>query len=139
MIEEAGFTVDRVTYCNTAPYVPVLVTRKIKNLVNRLTRRQGDAERALQSDLGEVPGPINSALVALMRVETKLMRRFDFPFGVSILALASRPLDAAEWHDRPSSLDEHRLRAEVLVGAGAGNGTASMSPVVGAGDAAAPY
>ena len=59
LIEEAGFTVDRVTYCNTALYLPVLATRKGKNLARILSRQRTDPNRPLQSDLGEVPGPLN--------------------------------------------------------------------------------
>jgi len=89
LIEEAGFTVDRVTYCNTALCGPVYLTRKAKNLVRSFTG--SDVNRPLQSDLGEYPRVVNEGLYRLMKTETRLMRWMDLPFGVSILAVASRP------------------------------------------------
>lgn len=94
LIEEAGFRVDRVTYCNTALYFPVLATRKAKNLFRSISGQRPGEHRPLKSDLGEYPGPINESLYQLMRLETKVMDRFDLPFGVSILAVASRPAES---------------------------------------------
>lgn len=96
LIENAGFHADRVTYCNTALYLPVLVTRKAKNLVRALNfRRGGDHGQELKSDLGDYPAVVNDGLYKLMRGETRLMERFNLPFGVSILAIATRPLESA--------------------------------------------
>lgn len=94
LLQEAGFDVDRLTYCNTALYVPVLATRKLKNAWRALSRSRSGHPRPLRSDLGDYPRPINNALYGLMRAETRLMDSFDMPFGVSILAVATRPLDA---------------------------------------------
>lgn len=91
LVEEAGFSVDRVTYCNTALYVPVYLTRKAKNLWRLLSRQRPGEHRPLQSDLGDHSKPVNEALYSLMKAETRLMDRFDMPFGVSILAVATRP------------------------------------------------
>ncbi len=107
LMEEAGFTVDRVTYCNTALYLPVLLTRKTKNLLRSLSRQRAGEHRPLQSDLGDYPRPVNDALYALMKAETRLMERFDMPFGVSILAVATRPLSSGieiEHHDDVNSV-----------------------------------
>jgi SAM-dependent methyltransferase len=101
LIAEAGFQVDRITYCNTALCLPVLVTRKAKNLWRAISRQRPGENRPLQSDLGDYPKPVNDALFSLMCVETKLMDRFDMPFGVSILAVARRP-EAADRRTSPS-------------------------------------
>lgn len=90
LIEDAGFDLQRVTYCNTTLFLPVLAMRKVKNLLRSLRRsRNGNAD-ALESDLDDYPGPINSALYWLLKGETRLMRHTDLPFGVSILAVARR-------------------------------------------------
>lgn len=94
LMEEAGFEVERVSYCNTALYLPVLLTRKAKNVWRAITQRRSAEPRALQSDLGDYPKPVNEALFAVMRAETRLMDRMDMPFGVSILAIARRPLQS---------------------------------------------
>jgi 2-polyprenyl-3-methyl-5-hydroxy-6-metoxy-1,4-benzoquinol methylase len=95
LIQEAGFAVERITYCNTALYLPVLVTRKVKNAWRSLTGTVSGDNQPLRSDLGEYPKLVNEALFAVMRAETRLMEKVDMPFGVSILAVATRPLDSA--------------------------------------------
>jgi len=96
LIENAGFHADRVTYCNTALCLPVFVTRKAKNLARALNLRRGNSEgQELKSDLGDYPGFVNDGLYKLMRGETRLMERVNLPFGVSILAVATRPLESA--------------------------------------------
>jgi SAM-dependent methyltransferase len=112
LIEEAGFSVDRVTYCNTALCVPVFLARKGKNLLRALSRRRPGQDRPLQSDLGDYPAPVNAGLYLLMKAETKLMRRFDMPFGVSILAVATRPLSPAV--ERTPTLDQPAEAAGVF-------------------------
>lgn len=91
-IEEAGFEIQRVTYCNTALFLPVLAMRKAKNLLRSVRHVRGKTGGGLESDLDEYPAPINTALYWLLRGETKLMQHVDLPFGVSILAVARRPL-----------------------------------------------
>jgi len=92
LIEDAGFDLQRVSYCNTALFLPVLAMRKAKNLLRSARKSRRADPDALESDLDEYPGPINSALYWLLKGETKLMRHTDLPFGVSILAIAQRPL-----------------------------------------------
>jgi SAM-dependent methyltransferase len=92
LIKDAGFDLHRVTYCNTALFLPVLAMRKAKNLLRTVRRARGTDHDGLDSDLDEYPGPINTALYWLMKGETKLMRHVNLPFGVSILAVARRPL-----------------------------------------------
>ena len=99
LIQEAGFDVERLTYCNTALYLPVLAMRKLKNAWRALSRNRTGAPRPLKSDLGDYPRPINSALYGLMRAETRLMDSVDMPFGVSILAVATRPLETGRSTD----------------------------------------
>src|SRR5262249_39715318 len=92
LIEEAGFDLQRVSYCNTTLFLPVLAMRKAKNFLRSIRRARGATPGSLRSDLDEYPAPINAALAWLMRGETRLMRRVDLPFGVSILAVARRPV-----------------------------------------------
>jgi hypothetical protein len=92
LIEEAGFDLERVSYCNTMLFLPVLAMRKAKNLLRSLRQARRDGHDPLRSDLDEYAAPVNAALYWLMRGETRLMRRVDLPFGVSILAVARRPV-----------------------------------------------
>ncbi|HEY8447329.1 MAG TPA: class I SAM-dependent methyltransferase [Thermomicrobiales bacterium] len=94
LIEEAGFAIERITYCNTALTLPVFVTRKTKNLLRTVKKIRHAESNGLESDLTDYPRPINNALYWMLKGETRLMRRLNFPFGVSILAIARRPADA---------------------------------------------
>ena len=89
-LEGAGFDIDRVTYCNTALFPVVALVRRAQAIKRRF-RPKCDAE--LNSDLHSYPRLLNGLLYRLMLVETRLLRRFDMPVGVSILAVARRPAD----------------------------------------------
>ncbi|HRA46808.1 MAG TPA: class I SAM-dependent methyltransferase [Thermomicrobiales bacterium] len=92
MIENAGFQTTKVTYCNTSLFVPVFATRKAKTALRSL-RHANDIEHP-ESDLAFYPKPINELLYKIVSSETKLMKHVDMPFGVSILAVAQRPVDS---------------------------------------------
>lgn len=89
LVQEAGFEVERITYCNTALYLPVLVLRKGKTLIRKL--RGTSSTPNPESDLVFYPKPINEALYQVMRLENRIMRGRNLPFGVSILVVAQRP------------------------------------------------
>jgi SAM-dependent methyltransferase len=95
LLEETGLEIERITYCNTALFVPILAARKLKNLKNRLWPRRGGND-VPGSDLNELPKPLNEGLFHLMRAEQKVMSRWDMPFGVSLLAIGRKPLTAQE-------------------------------------------
>jgi hypothetical protein len=101
LLDAEGLEIQRMTYCNTALFTPIFAARKLKNLRNRL-RDRGRARRAHveglpepepgpESDLSELPRPLNEALFRLLRTENRLLARHDFPFGVSLLAIARKP------------------------------------------------
>ena len=92
-----GLEIERLTYCNTALFAPIFAIRKLKNLRNRfrggLVRRNGHPEGLphFESDLGELPNLVNEGLYRLMQAENRVLARRDFPFGVSLLAIARKP------------------------------------------------
>jgi SAM-dependent methyltransferase len=90
LIEQAGFSVDRVTYCNTFLFLPIFAIRKYKNLVRKARTSNGVNPDGLESDLGDYPEFMNEAAFRVMQAENGLMRHIDLPFGVSILAVAER-------------------------------------------------
>jgi len=109
MIENAGFDMTRITYCNTAFFVPVYATRKIKTALRSL--RHADDINDPESDLADYPKPVNDLLYHIISTETKLTRHVDMPFGVSILAVAQRPVESLG-SDRVASPDLFHLSAE---------------------------
>ncbi len=80
---------SRITYCNTALYLPVLALRKGKTLLRKL--RGTSTTPNPESDLVFYPTPLNEALYQIMRLENRIMRGRNLPFGVSILLVAQRP------------------------------------------------
>jgi hypothetical protein len=91
MMEQAGFEVTRITYCNSALFLPVLAMRKGKTWWRRARGHQKTDHPA--SDLAYYPKPINEALYRILSAETKVMEHWDLPIGVSILAVAQRPVE----------------------------------------------
>ena len=80
----AGLEPERCTYFNALLFLPVALFR----LAARLRRAPREAGA---SDFGYPPGPINAALERVFGFEAVLLRRLNFPFGVSIFAVARKP------------------------------------------------
>ena len=75
-----GFTVERSTYFITALFFPILFMRVLQGLRKRSTQPQTSVQL--------LPGWLNSILIFMLDLERMLIRHFNLPFGVSILALA---------------------------------------------------
>jgi SAM-dependent methyltransferase len=81
----AGFAIERITYTNAILSVPLAAARTLQRL--RGLRREEEAQNEIR-----VPfAPLNAALTLVMRVESAWIRRFDAPFGSSLLCLAKKP------------------------------------------------
>lgn len=94
-LEAAGLDVRRVTYFEPAYLVPLWLYRNWK----KLTARGG--ELAQRDDFVALFSPLNSLLAWLIAVERFPLRYFDFPFGVTLLALARKP--ARQEDQRPAA------------------------------------
>jgi SAM-dependent methyltransferase len=92
ILQRAGFEVERITYCNTVLFPIVWVVRHVQAFARKF-RPKNEAE--VSSDLKAYPRVINSLLYRLMLVEAWVVKRIDLPIGVSILAVARKPLDPA--------------------------------------------
>jgi SAM-dependent methyltransferase len=88
LLQEAGFEIGRVAYCNSLLFPIVYPLRRVMAL---LQRRQNNEGQDLESDLHEHSAVLNEALFRLLRLENRLTRRWNPPFGVSILAIARKP------------------------------------------------
>jgi SAM-dependent methyltransferase len=109
MLVDAGFDVSRVTYCNSALFLPVLAMRKGKTWWRRFRGHSIDDHPI--SDLAFYPKPVNEALYRILTAETKVMQHWDMPVGVSILAVAQRPLEAGA-DTAPANISIDSLIAE---------------------------
>ena len=81
-VEAAGMEIERITHTNTFIF-PVAAFWRV--VVGRLRRGGGRGH-----DFFPVPRLLNTALAALYRLEAWWLRRGDFPFGLSIVAVAHR-------------------------------------------------
>lgn len=89
LLEEAGFSIVRLTYTNATLVPPLAVLRAIQ-------RRRGLApESEAQREISVPPAPINGLLTAVLWLESLFVRQFDAPFGSSLLCLALKPTSAA--------------------------------------------
>jgi hypothetical protein len=84
LIEQSGLRPIKVSYVNTVLFPPIAALR----IGQRVARR--GAEPAPHKDTGEVPSPLNRALLGVMELERRAISRARLPFGVSMVALATR-------------------------------------------------
>ena len=92
MLGDAGFVVTQATYCNSLLFPAVFAMRKGKTWMRKV--KGSDKNGEPESDLAFYPKPVNEALYKIVTTETDLLKKFHPPFGVSILAVAQRPLES---------------------------------------------
>jgi SAM-dependent methyltransferase len=85
-LEAGGFEIVRLTYTNVSIFPPLAAVR----LIQRVRGLRAEHE-AVESDIRVPPAPINALMSGLMRLEAAWIRRFDAPFGSSLLCLARKP------------------------------------------------
>ncbi|MFO0910709.1 MAG: class I SAM-dependent methyltransferase [Isosphaeraceae bacterium] len=84
VLEEAGFRVEHSTYFVSTLF-PVVAAARWKD---RLLARFGKTRATV--NVGNVPGPANAALTALLRVEALAASRIPLPMGVWAVALGRK-------------------------------------------------
>ena len=82
LIEAAGLSVAKHYYFNYLLFVPIFIAR----MAMRLFRIRPDSENAINAPI------LNTILKAIFYFDVATARRLQPPFGVSILALANKPL-----------------------------------------------
>jgi SAM-dependent methyltransferase len=85
VLRRAGFEIAKLSYYNTLLF-PAAVARKA---LMGFSSAEGPA-----SHLDEVPDRLNTILRQVLLCEQPLLRRWDLPFGASLICVARRPLDA---------------------------------------------
>jgi ubiquinone/menaquinone biosynthesis C-methylase UbiE len=85
LIQNAGFDVKRYSFWNFTLFFAVMTIR----LFQRLTRTHKPNR---QKTVAVVPGLMNRLLMVLLRIENKLLNRYniDFPVGISLFALCQK-------------------------------------------------
>lgn len=79
-VPSAQFKSQEITYFNTILFLPIFIARKISSIVPFRNKKE-------QSDftLYKTPGWLNEFLKSVFSFELPLLRKFYFPFGVSLL------------------------------------------------------
>jgi SAM-dependent methyltransferase len=79
-LEQAGFTVEKISYYNTLLFPVIFVVRMLNNVL----KRDG------ASDIDMPSSPVNVILEKIFGIEKYLLRLANLPFGVSILAVVRK-------------------------------------------------
>jgi ubiquinone/menaquinone biosynthesis C-methylase UbiE len=89
LLRESGFVVHRISYFNTFLFPLIAAVRLSRRLLHH---RSGNSP--LRSDFTLTkPGFMNRMLSIVFGAEASVLAKFSFPFGVSILAIASKAAD----------------------------------------------
>jgi SAM-dependent methyltransferase len=85
LVAGAGFTIVRLTYTNFSLFLPLAAVRLAQRW--RGLAREEHAQREIS-----VPwAPVNALLTGLLLLESVWLRRFNSPFGSSLVCLARKP------------------------------------------------
>lgn len=83
----SGLQIDRMTYFNCFLFPPIAALRWSRRL---LPARRGEAEMESDFSVGPDGGWLASVLESVFAAERHVLRVTDLPFGVSLLAVATR-------------------------------------------------
>jgi SAM-dependent methyltransferase len=87
LVAGAGFTIERLTYTNAALFLPLAGIRTLQ----RLRGLAHEAEAVAPREISVPAPPVNAVMSAVLFLESVWLRRFDSPFGSSLLCLARKP------------------------------------------------
>jgi SAM-dependent methyltransferase len=91
LLASAGLQVARITYTNATLVPPLAALRTVQRWRGLAAEDDVEARREIT-----VPAaPVNALLTAVLAIEARWIRRFDLPFGSSLLCLARRPVEPA--------------------------------------------
>ena len=88
LLSRTGLVPDKVSYLNTAMFPGILAVRVVERL------RRGRRPPEPKKDTGEVPDRLNRVLTRVLELEGRAVERARLPFGVSIIARATKPVAA---------------------------------------------
>jgi SAM-dependent methyltransferase len=90
LLRHGDFRPRRLTYGISFMYYPIVAFRKLQGLWQRSAGMEQGRPKA---HIIPLPGPLNKAMIGLLKVEAALLRRIDLPVGVSLMTLAQRARD----------------------------------------------
>lgn len=84
LLEKSGLAVQKISYWNFALFFPIALIRLVARLFNK------NAGQAKAGQLSGLPRFLNTALFRFLQAENYLLNSFNFPFGVSVFAVAEK-------------------------------------------------
>lgn len=90
LLRRSGLEVEKISYTVSALFPFIWAYRSGSRLARGLRGADQTNGHQPKASLVAVPKSINSALIALSRFETNLVRRANLPFGVSVVAVARK-------------------------------------------------
>lgn len=84
-VTAAGFTVDRATYAFASVFPMFVAERMARRIRDRGPRHSVDVV-----EVPSIPRPLHHALVGLCRLDERILRSRDLPFGSSVFLAARR-------------------------------------------------
>ena len=84
-LEQAGFSVERLTFTNLTPFLPALVLRGLERLSGRVNE-------ASDHDLRVPAWPVNRLFNLALAVEAEVLRAMNLPIGTSVMAVGRKQL-----------------------------------------------
>lgn len=89
-VTAAGFTVDRATYAFAAVF-PMFAAERLGRRLRDRVRGAGRGRHAADIvDVPSLPRPVHHGLLALCRLDERILRSADLPFGSSVFLAARR-------------------------------------------------
>ena len=92
-MQQAGLRIERNTHTNVFLFPFILPTVLALKVVERLKPRSLDPDHTNLS--WPIPGFVHSLLHAVFAAELPLTRRFDWPAGHSMCAIARKPMEGS--------------------------------------------
>jgi SAM-dependent methyltransferase len=89
-LSEGGFEIVRITYTNATLFLPMAIVRALQRM------RGLKAEGGTEKEITVPPKAVNGLLSIAMALESMWLRKFDEPFGSSLLCLARKPASRRE-------------------------------------------
>ncbi len=89
-LQRAGLRTQRSSFWNAAMFLPTALLRLGKRLLTGPVPTTIPAGST--GDLHQLAGPINQLILSWVRVENAVLRHVNLPVGVSVFALAQKPV-----------------------------------------------
>jgi SAM-dependent methyltransferase len=84
-LREAGFEIQRATYFNSLLFPPIAMVRLLARLFT-------SKDKPAKSDFEYSTGGLNEVLYHVFKAEAGWLEKFAFPCGVSVFAVARKPM-----------------------------------------------